>query len=110
MSMPSSSDAVATMTLSEPALSRCSASKRVSLERLPWCAATRCLAEPFGEVARDALHHAARVREDQRGVVLLDELRELVVDRGPHLARHHRFERRRGHHQVDVALADVPAS
>ena len=39
--------------------------------------------------------------------MLLDELRELVVDRGPHLARHHRFQRRRRHHQVDVALADV---
>ena len=36
-----------------------------------------------------------------------DELRELVVDRCPHLARHHRFERRGRHHQVDVALAHV---
>ena len=41
--------------------------------------------------------------------MLLDELRELVVDRRPHLARHHRLERRRRHHQVDVALAHVPA-
>ena len=55
----------------------------------------RRLAEPFGEMARDALDHAPRVREDQRGVVLADQLRELVVDRRPHLARHHRFERRR---------------
>ena len=28
-------------------------------------------AEPFGEMARDALDHAARVREHQRGVVLV---------------------------------------
>ena len=33
-----------------------------------------CLTEPLGQVARDALHHAARVREHQRGVVLVDEL------------------------------------
>ena len=39
--------------------------------------------------------------------MLLDELRELVVDRGPDFARHHRLERRRRHHEVDVALADV---
>ena len=64
-------------------------------------------AEALGQMARDALDHAARVREHQRGVVLFDELRELVVDRGPHFARHHRFERRRRHHQVDVAFADV---
>ena len=40
MSMPSSSEAVATMTLSWPAFRRCSASKRVSLLSEPWCAAT----------------------------------------------------------------------
>ena len=65
-------------------------------------------ADALREMARDALHHAARVGEDQRGVMFLDELRELVVHRGPHLARHHRLERRRRHDEVDVALADVP--
>jgi len=40
MSMPSSSEAVATITLSEPAFRRCSALKRVSFDRLPWWAAT----------------------------------------------------------------------
>ncbi|MCY1506635.1 hypothetical protein D9M68_408870 [compost metagenome] len=40
MSMPSSSDAVATSTRRRPALRRCSASRRSSLDRLPWCAAT----------------------------------------------------------------------
>ena len=40
MSMPSSSDAVAASTFSSPRLSRCSASSRSSLARLPWCAAT----------------------------------------------------------------------
>ena len=39
-SMPSSSDAVATHTFTLPAFSRCSASRRISCDRLPWCAAT----------------------------------------------------------------------
>ena len=41
MSMPSSSDAVATSTFSSPRFSRCSAASRCSFARLPWCAATR---------------------------------------------------------------------
>ena len=40
MSMPSSSDAVATTAFSSPRLSRSSASKRFSRERLPWCGST----------------------------------------------------------------------
>ena len=40
MSMPSSSDAVATMAWSDPDLSRSSASSRRARERLPWWAAT----------------------------------------------------------------------
>src|SRR3989449_379529 len=40
MSMPSSSDAVATSALSFPSLSRCSASSRFSFDRLPWCDVT----------------------------------------------------------------------
>ncbi|KGX79623.1 aTP-dependent helicase, DEAD/DEAH family [Burkholderia pseudomallei MSHR435] len=39
MSMPSSSEAVATSSLSLPCFRRCSASKRCSFARLPWCAA-----------------------------------------------------------------------
>ena len=69
----------------------------------------RGFAQALGEMARHALDHAARVREHERGVVLFDELRELVVNRGPYFAGHHRLERRRGHHEVDVALADVAA-
>ena len=40
MSMPSSSEAVATSTRSSPAFSRRSACRRCSLARLPWWAAT----------------------------------------------------------------------
>ena len=40
MSMPSSSDAVATSAFSCPVFSRVSASSRFSFDRLPWCAVT----------------------------------------------------------------------
>ena len=52
------------------------------------------LAEPLGELAGRALGHAARVDEDERRAVLLDQLGEAVVDLLPDLGRHHRFERR----------------
>ena len=55
---------------SSPRFSRCSASSRSSFARLPWCAATALLAEPLGQVARDALGHAPRVDEHERGAVL----------------------------------------
>ena len=40
MSMPSSSDAVATTARSSPLFSRASASRRSARERLPWCGST----------------------------------------------------------------------
>ena len=40
MSMPSSSEAVATSAFSSPRFRRCSASRRRSRDRLPWCAVT----------------------------------------------------------------------
>ena len=57
MSMPSSSEAVATSTFSSPRLSLCSASSRNSLARLPWWAATCCLPSnsPRWRAARSAM-------------------------------------------------------
>ena len=55
------------------------------------------LAETLGELAGDPLRHAAGVDEHQRRAVLLDQRGEAVVDLGPDLVRHHRFERRIGH-------------
>ena len=52
MSMPSSSDAVATSARSFPALSRSSASSRRSRERLPWWLVDRVLAEAARELRR----------------------------------------------------------
>ena len=106
MSMPSSSEAVATITLRsrlEPLLGV----EAGLLRQRAMMSRDVLLAQPLGQLARHALHHAARVGEDQRGVVLLDELRDLVVHRAPDVAGHHRLERRRRHHQVDVALAHM---
>ena len=75
MSMPSSSDAVATSTLSLPSRSRCSASSRFSFDRLPWCAATASSPEPLGQLVRHALGEPARVHEDERRAVRLRSAR-----------------------------------
>ena len=58
---------------------------------------------------RHALGEPARVHEDERGAVRLDELDEPVVDLLPHLVRHHRLERRAGHFDREVDLALVAA-
>ena len=58
MSMPSSSDAVATSAFRLPARSRSSASRRASLERLPWCAVTA--SSPRRSVSRAARRSAIR--------------------------------------------------
>ena len=57
ISMPSSSDAVATSTFSWPAFSFCSASSRSSLASEPWCAATCSLpsSSPRWRAVRSAM-------------------------------------------------------
>ena len=57
-SIPSSRDAVATHTLIVPAFSRCSASNRTSIDRLPWCAAT--FSSPIRSDSRWATRSASR--------------------------------------------------
>ena len=62
------------------------------------------LAERLGQRPGDALRHAARVDEHERGAVRLDEGAEPPVDLGPDLAGHHRLERRLGQLKREVAL------
>ena len=50
------------------------------------------LAEPLGQVMRDALGEPARVDEDQGGAVLADQLGDAVVDLAPHLVGGDRAE------------------
>ena len=65
----------------------------------------RAFAQALRQFAGDALGHAARVDEHQRRALRLDEPRHPIVDFGPHLARHHRLERRAGQNQAEVARA-----
>ncbi len=107
MSMPSSSDAVATMARREPALSRSSASSRRARDRLPWWAAT-CPSPSRSESAWAARSASLRVFTNTRVVRFSPgELREPVVGLGPLLLGGHRGELvpRDLHAQVEDAPA-----
>ena len=107
MSMPSSSEAVATSARSRPLLR---ALLGVQARLLGHAAVVRgdvLLADALGQVPRQALGLAARVDEHQRRAVLAHELRQAVVDLRPHLARHHRLQRRGRDLQLQVARAHV---
>ena len=107
MSMPSSSDAVATSTFSSPRFRRCSASSRASLARLPWCAATASLPSrsPRWRAARSAMRRVLTKTSVVR--CWQHQLGEAAVDLLPHLVRHHRRERRRRHLEREIALLGV---
>ena len=94
MSMPSSSDAVATIARQaarlQPALC---VEPRLLREAAVMCR-HRVLAEPLGEMTGHALGHPPSVDEDQRRPVRADQRGQPVVVLLPHLVRHHRFERR----------------
>ena len=68
----------------------------------------RVLAQPLGQRAGDALGHAARVDEYQRGAMRFDQAQEPVVNLLPDLGRHHRFERRAGNFDRQIARALMP--
>ena len=75
MSMPSSSDAVATSARSFPSLSRCLGVEPGLLGEAAVVRGDRLLAQPFGELPRDPLRHPAGIDEDERGPVRLDQAR-----------------------------------
>ena len=66
------------------------------------------LAEALGQMPRDALGLPPGVDEYQRSAVLAHELRQTVIELRPDFPGHHRFERRGGNLQLQVALAHVP--
>jgi hypothetical protein len=63
--------------------------------------------DPLGELPRDPLGHAARVHEDQRRPMRLDQLDQAVVDLFPDLARHDGFERRQRYLEGEIPHAAV---
>ena len=98
MSIPSSSDAVATRAESSPALRRRSLSSRCSSRAgcHPAVGGHPLRPQPFREVAGDPLGEPPGVGEDEGRPVLADQLAQAVVDLRPDLHRHHRLERRGG--------------
>ena len=66
------------------------------------------IAEPVGELARDALGHAPCVDEHERRTVLRNEFGEARVNLRPGFLRHHRFKRRTRNLEAQIALAVMP--
>ena len=108
MSMPSSSDAVATITRSSPRFSFSSAASRSSRAMLPWCALTVPGPEARAEVVCHALGELAGVGEDERRAVLADQLDQPVVDLAPHLVGGDGRERVLRRLERQLPLAEVP--
>jgi hypothetical protein len=107
MSIPSSSDDVQTSAFRSPRFRPLLGVEPVFARHAAVMRSNRGLAEPVGEMARHPFGEPPSIDEDERRAVLLDELREPVVDLAPDLLRHHRLERRVGHFERDVALPDV---
>ena len=85
MSMPSWSDAVATTARSSPRFSRCSPSKAKPSRQAAVMREDGRFAEPFRQVMRDTLGEPARVDEDERRAVRLNQRGQTIVDLRPHL-------------------------
>ena len=83
MSMPSSSELVATRHGSSPALSCSSTTSRSSRASEPWCARAIGLLGELVEAQREPLGGAAVVDEDDRRAVLAHEREQLGIDRRP---------------------------
>ncbi len=66
------------------------------------------IAEPVGELARDALCHAPCVDEHERGAVLRNEFGQARVNFRPGFLRHHRFKRRTRNLEAQIAPAVMP--
>ena len=109
MSMPSSSEEVATRHGSSPALSSSSTTIRSSRASEPWCARAISRGRRLGsagelvEAQRQALGAAAVVDEDDRRAVLADQAQELGVDRRPDRAARRLAARERSSGSVRTA-------
>ena len=101
--MPSSSEAVATKRLEHALLQTPLGVEAVLLAQAAVVGSHMILAQALEKLPGDALGHAPGVDEDQRGAVGLDEFGHAIVDLGPNLRRHHRFERRSGDFEGQIA-------
>src|SRR5713101_1778048 len=65
----------------------------------------RVTSQALGQMVRDALGQAPCVYEDERGRMLIGELREAIVNFAPHFIRGHGTEFARGHFDRKIHLA-----
>ena len=107
MSMPSSSDAVATSALSSPARSRRSTRCAAVLREAPVVRGDHVVAEPLAELVGEPLGEPPGVHEHERRVVLADELGDLVEHVVHLLGRRDRFELAVGQLELEVEVALV---
>ena len=84
ISMPSSSEAVATTARSSPLFQAALGFEAQLAREAAVVRQDGVFAEALREMMRHALGQAARVDEDKRGAVLADELGDAVVDLAPH--------------------------
>ena len=94
MSMPSSSEAVATSAFEFAALQSVFRIEAQLRRKTSVMRRHRVRAEQFAQMMRHAFGHSARVDEDQSGPVRLNQLREAVINFLPDFVRHHGFQRR----------------
>src|SRR5215210_4218082 len=66
-------------------------------------------AETVGKLAGNTFCHSAGVDEDERRPMILDQLRQSIINLVPDLRGHDRFERGGGHLKREVSLAIMTA-
>ena len=106
ISIPSSSEAVATSTLTSPSFNfrlRCEAqfARQAAVMR-----GDVVFANPLAQLMRDPLRQPPGVDEDQRGAMLLDQFHQAVVNLVPHLVGGDRAQLagRDFHREIELAL------
>ena len=106
----------------DPELERCGRHERFELSRLEprlgiqplvlrQAAVVRChgiFAKPLAQLTRDALGHPARVDEDQRRAMRLNQLRQAIVVLLPDFMRHHRFEGGPRNLEIEIDGSPMP--
>ena len=109
ISMPSSSEAVATKRLQLAALQALLGVEPPVPRETAVMGGDVLLADALRNMARDAFGQAAGVDKNDGGAMLENQFGQPIIDLRPHLARHHRLERRGRKLQSKIAAARMAA-
>ena len=94
MSMPNSSDDVATNARNSPCFSRFSASRRNFARKTSVMRRHFVLAQNSGQIGGDAFRHTPSIDKNKRRLMRLNQSRELFVNFHPDIVGHDSAERR----------------